>query len=91
MAAFRDAVGNEMFQGGYHPFVVAIVFRAFAADYSRCHFRCQIYIFTIGLFYPGPPRLPGKVYDRPIGYMSSLGPEFFCSGLSDLFHEGCVP
>ena len=91
MTAFRDAVGNEMLEGGGDTFVIAVVQGAGAAHHAGCHPAGQADIFAVGFFHAGPAGLAGQVDDRTVTDMAALGAELGGNDPAGLLHQGRVP
>ena len=85
MAAFRNAVGDEMLQGGDD----ALGRRA--PHHRGSHLGRQMDVLSISLLHAGPARIAGQVDDRAVPDRRPLRPEFGADRPSHLLHELRIP
>ena len=85
VAAFRDAIGDEMLEGGDH------ALRGSAPHHRGSHLRGQIDVFSIGFFHAGPARFAGQVDDRAVADGRPLRLQFRADGFPHQLHEFRVP
>ena len=85
MTAFRNAVGDEVLEGGDH------ALGGSAPHHGGCHLRSQVHILAVGLLHAGPARFAGQVDDRAVPDRRSLRLQFRADGFAHLLHQFRVP